>query len=100
MVERAPKGLRLAMDRRRWAEERLSELEASRLEALQGALDRGGRREVRFQSGELRLYVNGAPILDKIYLDLDAGRLGPVGIQDSHPGLVVIQALDGPIRFE
>jgi hypothetical protein len=27
-------------------------------------------------------------------------RLGPVGIQDSHPGLVVIQALDGPIRFE
>jgi hypothetical protein len=26
--------------------------------------------------------------------------LGPVGIQDSHPGLVVIQALDGPIRFE
>jgi potassium-dependent mechanosensitive channel len=26
--------------------------------------------------------------------------LGPVGIQDSHPGLVVIQALDGPFRFE
>jgi hypothetical protein len=26
--------------------------------------------------------------------------LGPVGIQDSHSGLVVIQALDGPIRFE
>jgi len=25
--------------------------------------------------------------------------LGPVGIQDSHPGLVVIQAADGPIRF-
>jgi hypothetical protein len=30
----------------------------------------------------------------------NAGVLGPVGIQDSHPGLVVIQALDGPIRFE
>jgi hypothetical protein len=25
--------------------------------------------------------------------------LGSVGIQDSHPGLVVIQAADGPIRF-
>jgi hypothetical protein len=28
------------------------------------------------------------------------GVLGSVGIQDSHPGLVVIQALDGPIRFD
>jgi len=27
-------------------------------------------------------------------------RLGSVGIQDSHPGLVVIQAVDGPIRFD
>jgi hypothetical protein len=26
--------------------------------------------------------------------------LGSVGIQDSHPGLVVIQAVDGPIRFD
>jgi hypothetical protein len=26
--------------------------------------------------------------------------LGFVGIQDSHPGLVVIQAADGPIRFD
>ena len=26
--------------------------------------------------------------------------LGSVGIQDSHPGLVVIQAADGPIRFD
>ena len=26
--------------------------------------------------------------------------LGSVGIQDSHAGLVVIQALDGPIRFD
>jgi hypothetical protein len=26
--------------------------------------------------------------------------LGSVGIQDSHPGLVVIQAMDGPIRFD
>ena len=28
------------------------------------------------------------------------GRLGTVGIQDSHPGVSVIQALDGPIRFD
>jgi hypothetical protein len=28
-----------------------------------------------------------------------APQLGSVGIQDSHPGLVVIQAADGPIRF-
>jgi hypothetical protein len=27
-------------------------------------------------------------------------ELGSVGIQDSHPGLVVIQAADGPIRFD
>jgi len=26
--------------------------------------------------------------------------LGSVGIQDSHADLVVIQALDGPIRFD
>jgi hypothetical protein len=26
--------------------------------------------------------------------------LGSVGIQDSHRNLVVIQALDGPIRFD
>ena len=26
--------------------------------------------------------------------------LGSVEIQDSHPGLVVIQAVDGPIRFD
>jgi hypothetical protein len=27
-------------------------------------------------------------------------HLGPVGIWDSHAGLIVIQALDGPIRFD
>lgn len=75
MTERAPKGLRLAVDRRRWADERLNELEASRLEALQAALDRGGRREVRFADGELRLYVSGAAVLDKIFLDEASGRL-------------------------
>lgn len=75
MTERAPKGLRLAVDRRHWAEERLDELEASRLEALQSALDRRGRGEVRFEAGELRLYISGALVLDKIYLDDAAGAL-------------------------
>jgi hypothetical protein len=75
LSEQAPKGLRLATERRKWAEERLDEMEAARLEALQAALDRGGRREVRFQSGELRLYVGGAVVLHKIYLDDAAGRL-------------------------
>ena len=76
MVERAPRGLGHAgNERRRWAEERLDEMEAARLEALQAALDRGGRREVRFQSGELRLFTSGVVVLDKIYLDDVAGRL-------------------------
>ncbi len=75
VAERAPRGLRLATDRRKWAEERLNEMEAARLEALQAALDRGGRHEVRFHGGELRLYVSGAAVLDKIYLDETAGKL-------------------------
>jgi hypothetical protein len=74
-IESAPKTLRLAVDRRRWAEDQLNEMEAARLEALQAALNRGGRREVRFESGELRLYFSGAVVLDKIYLDEPAGRL-------------------------
>jgi hypothetical protein len=35
----------------------------------------------------------------KIMNVIDSNSLGPVGIQDSHPSLVVIQAADGPIRF-
>ena len=69
MTERAPKGLRLTNERRRWVKEKLDELEASRLEALQAALDRRGRWQVRFEGGELRLYVSGAVVLDKIFLD-------------------------------
>jgi hypothetical protein len=75
ITEQAPSGLRLATDRRKWADERLDEMEAARVEALQAALDRGGRREVRFERGELRLYVSGAVVLEKIYLDEAAGRL-------------------------
>lgn len=75
MVEQAPKALRLAVQRREWAEKRLDEFEATRLEALQAALDRGGRREVRFEKGELRLYVDGAVVLERIYLDDRSGGL-------------------------
>jgi hypothetical protein len=75
MAERAPKGLPLTTERRKWAEEQLDELEAARVEALQAALGRTGRREAHFNRGELRLYVSGAAVLDKIYLDVSAGRL-------------------------
>jgi hypothetical protein len=75
MTEQAPKGLRLATERRKWAEERLDEMEAARVEALQAALNRGGRRQVCFEGGELRLYVSGAVVLDRIYLDDPAGLL-------------------------
>ena len=50
-------------------------MEGARVEALQAALNRGGRREARFERGELRLYVSGTVVLDKIYLDEAAGRL-------------------------
>ncbi len=50
-------------------------MEAARVEALQAALDRGGRREVRFERGELRLFVSGAVVLEKVYLNEAAGRL-------------------------
>jgi hypothetical protein len=76
LTERAPRALGHATnDRRRWAEERLDEMEAARVEALQAALDRGGRAEVRFQSGELRLFMGGLAVLDQVYLDDAAGRL-------------------------
>ncbi len=75
LAAQAPSGLRVETDRRRWADERLDEMEAARLEALQAALDGGGRREARFERGELRLYFNGAVVLHKIYLDETAGPL-------------------------
>jgi hypothetical protein len=75
MTEQAPKGLRVAADRRKWAEGRLDEMEAARVDALQAALDRGGRCQVRFERGELRFYVSGGVVLDKIFLDEVAGRL-------------------------
>ena len=75
LIELAPKGLRLATDRRKWAEERLDELEAARVEALHAALGRGGRRQARFERGELQLYMSGTVVFGKIYLEEAAGRL-------------------------
>jgi hypothetical protein len=75
VIESAPKGLRLATDRRKWAEERLTELEATRLAGLQAALDRGGQLDARFEGGELRLFVDGSAVLERIYLDDHPGRL-------------------------
>ncbi|MES0199002.1 DNA methyltransferase [Mesorhizobium sp. M0011] len=75
MIVQAPAALKLQADRRAWAEARLDELEASRLEALQAAIDGGGRLEVAFRDGELRLYAGGTIILGRIYLDDEPGRL-------------------------
>jgi hypothetical protein len=75
LAEQAPKALRLAADSRKWAEARLDEMEAARVEALQAALNRGGRREARFERGELRLYISGVVVLAKIYVDEVAGSL-------------------------
>jgi hypothetical protein len=75
LTEQAPKTLRLTTDKRKWAEAQLDELEAARLDALQAALDRGGRWEAVFEDGELRLYAAGTPVLNKIFLDEAAGRL-------------------------
>jgi len=56
------------------------------------------------QSGKVtRLLVNQPPRSLKsicISVAFVAWLLGSVGIQDSHADLVVIQALDGPIRFD
>ncbi|MCA6111578.1 bifunctional proline dehydrogenase/L-glutamate gamma-semialdehyde dehydrogenase PutA [Bradyrhizobium sp. CNPSo 4026] len=41
------------------------------------------------------------PVLHVVrYQREELASLGSVGIQDSHPGSVVIQAMDGPIRFD
>jgi hypothetical protein len=75
MTEKAPKTLRLPTDRRKWAEAKLDEEEATRLEALQAALDRGGRREVAFDGEELTVHMGGEPALRGIYLDEGPGEL-------------------------
>ncbi len=75
MIARAPAALKLAADRRKWADEQIDEREAGKLEELQAALDSGRRLEAIFQEGELRMIASGTTILSKIYLDENAGRL-------------------------
>ena len=74
-MRRAPAALKLDGERRQWAEARLDEMEASRLEALAAAL--GGEDGLRaaFADGELRLYAGGAVVLGRIYLDEEEGKL-------------------------
>jgi hypothetical protein len=75
VVERAPRALKHAADRREWAKRQVDEAEAAELEALRTALAQGGELEAGFAGGELSLLSGGAPILSRIYLDDDAGRL-------------------------
>jgi hypothetical protein len=71
----APSALRSPGDRRDWAEARLDEDIAVRLEALQAALDHGGRLEAAFGNGELRLFAGGSPVISRIYLEEVDGRM-------------------------
>jgi hypothetical protein len=45
------------------------------LEALQAALDHGGRLEAAFGNGELRLFAGGSPVISRIYLEEVDGRM-------------------------
>lgn len=71
----APPALKTPSDRRDWATTRRNEDIADRLEALQAVLDLGGRLEAAFDDGELRLFVGGSPVIDRVYLDEADGRL-------------------------
>ena len=54
---------------------RLGEDIAVRLEALQAALDRGGRLEATFHEGELSLFIGGLRVISRIYLEEVDGRM-------------------------
>ena len=75
LTEQAPKALRHDHERHDWAKTQLEELEAARRDALQARLDACEDLAARFESGELKLFSGGRPILSRIYLDDDAGRL-------------------------
>ncbi|MGZ8407765.1 MAG: Eco57I restriction-modification methylase domain-containing protein, partial [Caulobacteraceae bacterium] len=75
LAEEAPGAFKLAMDRRKWADERFEELEAAECEKLQAALGSGDRLTAEFADGELRLAAGGAPVLSRIYLDEAPGKL-------------------------
>lgn len=70
----APKGLRMAGERRDWARAAFDEAVAVRCQALQAGLDGGGRLEAAFQDGELKLFAGGSTLIGRIYLDEAAGR--------------------------
>ncbi|MFM8821457.1 MAG: Eco57I restriction-modification methylase domain-containing protein, partial [Phenylobacterium sp.] len=71
----APPSLKTPSDRRDWATTRRNEDIAVRLEALQAALDLGGRLEATFDDGELRLFAGGSPVITRIYLEEADGRM-------------------------
>jgi hypothetical protein len=53
------------------------------------------------QSVPVKETFDGATVSEGVVHVFDIhGHLGLVGIQDSHRSWVVIQALDGPIRFD
>lgn len=71
----APKALKLKPDKRKWAEERLDDLEAAKLAAMQAALDSAPQLSADFKDGELRLLAGSAPILNRIFLDAETGAI-------------------------
>ncbi len=75
MIGRAPKALKGKDERRKWADDRLDELEAAKVEALRAALISSRERDARFAKGELQLVVGGASVLRGIFLSDGAGRL-------------------------
>ena len=75
LEDRAPAALRLAADRRKWADVQRDEAVDARLAVLQGAMDRGGDFSAQYKDGELRLAADGATLLDRVYLDEREGWL-------------------------
>jgi hypothetical protein len=71
----APRTLTMADERQAWAKQKLNEAIAERVEMLQAALDGEDAAEADFRDGELVLHAEGRHLLDRIYLDEDAGRL-------------------------
>jgi type I restriction-modification system DNA methylase subunit len=71
----APARLKMSNERREWAKSRFAEAVAAKLERLQTALIKADHREVMFAKGELRLFADGAPVIDRIYLDDEHGKL-------------------------
>jgi hypothetical protein len=71
----APARLHLVRERREWATEKMAGEIGIRRAAFAADLVRGGTLGVTFHDGELRLLSGGAPIVSRIYLADDLGRL-------------------------